>query len=107
LGVLELGEAVLSKLKVPGAMCLRVAEILAIPDQVCVAQLDHEYAELSLDLGMFEPDLTRVAMPERHPMAWIVQVNGFMVDARTLPEELQDEARRRGLIPDLQSRRAA
>jgi len=61
----------------------------------------------TLDLGMFEPDLTRVAMLERHPMAWIVQVNGFMVDARTLPEELQDEARRRGLIPDLQSRRAA
>ena len=56
---------------------------------------------------MFEPDLTRVAMLERHPMAWIVQVNRFLVDARTLPEELQDEARRRGLIPDLQSRRAA
>ena len=55
----------------------------------------------------FEPDLTRVAMLEQHPMAWIVQVNGFLVDARTLPEELQDEARRRGLIPDLQSRRAA
>jgi len=61
----------------------------------------------TLDLGMFEPDLTRVAMLEQHPMAWIVQVNGFLVDARTLPEELQDEARRRGLIPDLQSRRAA
>jgi hypothetical protein len=61
----------------------------------------------TLDLRMFEPDLTRVAMLERHPTAWIVQVNGFMVDARALPEELQDEARRRGLIPDLQSRRAA
>jgi Domain of unknown function (DUF6398) len=175
----ELGEAVLSKLKVPGAMRLRVAEILAITDQVCVAHLDHEYAELcrvlvarlgrkrpsplprgdvriwaagaiytvgrvsflfdrsqdphmtadelaghlgvvkstmankaaliakTLDLGMFEPDLTRVSMLERHPMAWIVRVNGFLVDARTLPEELQDEARRRGLIPDLPSRRAA
>jgi hypothetical protein len=42
----ELGEAVLSKLKVPDAMRLRVAEILAITDQVCVAHLDHEYAEL-------------------------------------------------------------
>jgi uncharacterized protein DUF6398 len=177
--MLELDETVLSKLKVPGAMHLRVAQILAITDQVCVAHLDHEYAELcrvlvarlgrkrpsplvrgdvgiwaagaiytvgrvnflfdpsedpyltadklaeqlgvvkstmankaglivkTLDLGMFEPDLTRVAMLERHPMAWIVQVNGFMVDARTLPVELQDEARRCGLIPDLQSRRAA
>jgi Domain of unknown function (DUF6398) len=61
----------------------------------------------ALDVGMFEPDLTRVAMIERHPMAWIVQVNGFLVDARTLPEELQDEGRRCGLIPDLPSRRAA
>ena len=57
----------------------------------------------TLDLGMFEPDLTRVEMLERHPMAWIVQVNGFMVDARTLPEELQDEARRR---PDPEPRGA-
>jgi hypothetical protein len=177
--MLELGEAVLSKLKVPGAMRLRVAEILVITDQVCVAHLDQEYAELcrvlvarlartrpsplargdvriwaagavytvgrvnflfdrsqdphvtgdelaehlgvvkstmankaaliakTLDLRMFEPDLTRVAMLEGHPMAWIVQVNGFLVDARTLPEELQDEARRRGSVRDLQSRRAA
>jgi hypothetical protein len=33
------------------------------------------------DLGIFEPDLTRVAVLEQHPMAWIVQVNGFLVDA--------------------------
>jgi hypothetical protein len=26
-------------------------------------------------------------------------VDGFVVDARTLPPDLQDEARRRGLIP--------
>jgi hypothetical protein len=46
-------------------------------------------------------------MLERDPMAWIVQVNGFVVDARTLSEELQDGPRWRGLIPDLRSRRAA
>jgi hypothetical protein len=178
MNVLPLGEAVLAKLKVPVAMRLRVAEILAVTDQVCVARLDQEYGELcralvarlarkrpsplargdvriwaagaiytvgrvnflfdrsqrphltadelgdhigvvkstmankaaliakTLDLGMFEPDLTRVAVLE-HPMAWIVQINGFLVDARTLPAELEDEARRRGLIPDLQARRAA
>jgi hypothetical protein len=61
----------------------------------------------TLDLGVFEPDLTRTAMLEQHPLAWLVEVNGFIVDARTLPDELQDEARRRGLIPDLQARRAA
>lgn len=60
-----------------------------------------------LDVGIFELDLTRVAMIEQHPMAWLIEVDGFILDARTLPVELQDEARRRGLIPDLEGRRAA
>jgi hypothetical protein len=61
----------------------------------------------TLNLGIFEPDLTRVAMLEQHPLTWMVMVNGFIVDARTLPPEIQDEARRRGVIPDLEARRAA
>jgi hypothetical protein len=60
-----------------------------------------------LDVGIFEPDLTRVAMIEQHPMAWLVEVDGVILDARTLLAELQDEARRRGLIPDLDALRAA
>lgn len=60
-----------------------------------------------LNIGIYEPELTRVAMLEQHPMAWIVEVNGFLVDARQLPDELQAEARRRGLIPDLDALRAA
>jgi hypothetical protein len=61
----------------------------------------------TLDLRVYEPGLTRRAMLEQHPLAWIVQVNGFLMDARTLPPEIQDEARQRGLIPDLEARRAA
>jgi hypothetical protein len=61
----------------------------------------------TLDIGIFEPDLTRTAMLEQHPMAWLVEVDGFILDARMLPAELQDEARRRGLIPDLDALRAA
>jgi hypothetical protein len=60
-----------------------------------------------LNIGVYEPALTRVAMLEQHPMAWLVEVNGFLVDARRLPDELQAEARRRGLIPDLDALRAA
>lgn len=59
----------------------------------------------TLGLGIFEPDLTRVAMIEQHPMAWLVEIDGSILDARTLPAELQDEARRRGLIPDLDALR--
>ena len=61
----------------------------------------------TLDIGIFEPDLTRVATLEQHPIAWLVEVDGLLVDARTLPAGLQDEARRRGLIPDLDALRAA
>jgi Domain of unknown function (DUF6398) len=61
----------------------------------------------TLDIGMFEPDLTREAMLVQHPMAWIVEVDGLLIDARTLPPALQDEARRRGLIPDISRLRAA
>ena len=61
----------------------------------------------TLDIGIFEPELSRVAMIEQHPMAWMVMVDGMIVDARMLAPELQDVARRRGLIPDLQALRAA
>lgn len=61
----------------------------------------------ALDLGAFEPDLTRRAMLEQHPLAWLVEVDGLPVDARMLPAELQEEARRRGLIPNIDVPRAA
>ena len=31
----------------------------------------------------------------------MISVDGFIVDARTMPPEVQAEARRRGLTPDL------
>lgn len=60
-----------------------------------------------LGLSWYEPDLTRRSMLERNPFAWLVSVNGIPVDARTLPAELQDEARRLGLTPDLDAERAS
>lgn len=60
-----------------------------------------------LNISVYEPELTRGEMLERQPMAWMVEVNGFLVAARQLPNELLEEARRRGLIPDLAAPRAA
>lgn len=54
-----------------------------------------------LGLGRLDLELCRRDMIERHPSAWYVQVDGLIVDARQLPEALQDECRRRRLIPDL------
>ena len=37
-------------------------------------------------------------------MAWMIQVNGFLVDARFLKREIQEEALRQGLIPYIPER---
>src|SRR5437764_10714214 len=36
---------------------------------------------------------------EESPMAWMIEVNGFIVDARRLKREVQEEAFQKGLIP--------
>jgi hypothetical protein len=41
---------------------------------------------------------------EENPMAWMIQINGFVVDARILKREVQEEALRKGLIPFIPGR---
>jgi hypothetical protein len=48
-----------------------------------------------------EPKFCRRDLIASNPMAWMISVDGFIVDARTMPPEVQAEARRRGRIPDL------
>jgi len=54
-----------------------------------------------LRIGQMEPEFCRRELLASNPMAWMISVDGFIVDARTMPPEVQEEARRRGLIPDL------
>lgn len=54
-----------------------------------------------LHIGLLEPEYCRRELLESNPLAWMISVNGFLVDARMMPPEVQAEARRRGLIPDL------
>lgn len=54
-----------------------------------------------LKLHQLDVEFCRRELLERHPTAWLIEVNGFIVDARALPPHIQAEARRRGLIPDL------
>jgi hypothetical protein len=48
-----------------------------------------------LRIGSVAPELCR----RENPLAWMISVNGLMVDAREMPPEIQAEAHRRGLIP--------
>lgn len=54
-----------------------------------------------LRIAMMDPSWTLPSRLARNPMAWMVQMNGFIVDARGLPRALQEEAYRKGLIPYL------
>ncbi|MBK5965104.1 hypothetical protein CCR95_13655 [Thiocystis minor] len=54
-----------------------------------------------LKSGQMDPHWTLPSRLANNPMAWMIQVNGFVVDARQAPREVQEEAFRRGLIPYL------
>jgi len=54
-----------------------------------------------LKIGLMDMQWTLPSRMEDNPMAWMVMVNGLIVDARRLPRPLQEEAYRKGLIPYL------
>jgi len=52
-----------------------------------------------LKLRPFDPEWSLPSRLDQNPLAWMIQVNGLIVDARRVPREIQEEAYRRGLIP--------
>jgi Domain of unknown function (DUF6398) len=46
-----------------------------------------------------DPNWTLPSRLEDNPMVWMLQVNGFMVDVRHAPREVQELAFKKGLIP--------
>lgn len=55
----------------------------------------------SLNVDLLDPKWTLPSKLGDNPMAWLIQVNGLLVDARHEPREIQEEAYRLGLIPYL------
>ena len=51
-----------------------------------------------------DPEWSLRSRIEQNPMAWMILVNGFLVDARFLKREFQEEALRKGLIPYIPER---
>ncbi len=51
-----------------------------------------------------DPEWSLQSQMDQNPMAWMIQVNGFLVDARFLTREIQEEALRKGLIPYIPER---
>ncbi|MBI3977633.1 MAG: hypothetical protein HY331_05545 [Chloroflexi bacterium] len=53
----------------------------------------------ALKMGLYDWHWSLPSRLHNHPLAWMIQVNGLIVDARHLPREIQEEAFRKGLIP--------
>ena len=58
----------------------------------------------TLKIRPMDPEWSLRSRIERNPTAWMIQVNGFLVDARFLKREIQEEALRKGLIPYIPER---
>ncbi len=52
-----------------------------------------------LDLMQLDPDWCLPALLKDNPLVWMLEVNGFIMDIRIAPREVQEEAYRLGLIP--------
>jgi hypothetical protein len=52
-----------------------------------------------LGMHQMDPDWCLPSLLDRNPMAWMIMVNGLIVDARSLPRPIQEEAYAKGLIP--------
>jgi Domain of unknown function (DUF6398) len=57
-----------------------------------------------LRIRQMDPAWSLRSQMDRNPMAWMIQFKGFLVDARYLKREFQEEALRKGLIPYLPER---
>lgn len=51
------------------------------------------------NIMQFHPEWSLPSKIDSNPLAWMIQVNGLIVDARYAPREIQEEAFRLGLIP--------
>jgi hypothetical protein len=52
-----------------------------------------------LKIRSMDPAWSLRSQMDQNPMAWMIQFNGFLVDARILKRDIQEEALRMGLIP--------
>lgn len=61
----------------------------------------------ALKMTQMDPNWCLPSKMDANPLVWMLEVNGFMVDARHMPLEVQDIAFAKGLIPYVPGRQAA
>lgn len=58
----------------------------------------------TLNIRPMDPEWSLRSCLDKNPIVWMIQINGFLVDARFLMREYQEEAFRQGLIPYIPDR---
>lgn len=53
----------------------------------------------ALNMGQFDPDWCLPSLLDKNPVAWLIQVDGLVIDARYAPREIQEVAFEKGFIP--------
>ena len=75
-----------------------LSDLVRVPKSTMAGKAKRIRDAVRLDAPL-DPEFSRAELLADHPLAWLVEVDGLIVDARMLPPELQPEAQRRGLIP--------
>jgi hypothetical protein len=55
--------------------------------------------EKTLRTGAFDPKWALPSLVDSNPLVWMAEVNGLLVDLRTMPREVQEVAFAKGIIP--------
>jgi hypothetical protein len=58
-------------------------------------------------MSHFEPRWCLPSLMDQNPLAWMLEVNGLLVDVRHMPREVQEMAYEQGLIPYIPADRPA
>lgn len=87
----------------PHATADQLSHLVGIPKSTMASKAKRIRDAVRLGAPM-DPEFCRRELLADHPLAWLVEIDGLIVDARRLPVELQAEAHRRGLIPGAAAR---
>ncbi len=85
------------KSQVPHLKADELADLFGV-SQKTAANKARQIREI-LKIGQADPNWWLPSRMDKNSLAWLVVINGLVVDARSLPREIQEELARRELIP--------
>ena len=77
------------------------ADVLAAAFGLSKSTVGNKSAQIQdlLRINLFDSNWTLPSRLDKNPGAWLITVNGLIIDARSAPRFIQEEAYRKGLIP--------